>query len=85
MTQLRQSAPFKGLQAFLDQSGATQKLTTAEITDLNTRLAITSSYFQVHGRLRLADRVLLETSLVTPGTTAGQYIVLDRQRVAAVE
>ena len=49
-----------------------------------SKLSVNSSFFEVRGRLRLADRVLEESSLVR--RVAGRQVdVLRRERVASRE
>ena len=75
--QIRQRAPFKTAQAFAEQFPTLPALTP-------TRHAFKSSYFEVRGKLRLADRVLVERSLVHR-LANGEIQVLRRDRVASLE
>ena len=54
------------------------------LTPITAKLAVQSTYFEVRGRLRLADRVLVERSLVQRQPN-GQVSVLRRERVASLE
>jgi general secretion pathway protein K len=76
LLQTRQREAFKDVATFLAQL-AGQQATTA-------KLDVRSSYFEVRGRVRLADRVLTERSLIQrlPG---GQMQVLQRERIASIE
>jgi general secretion pathway protein K len=74
--QVRQRTPFKTLQVFYDQIPTLMPLTA--------KLDVKSSYFEVRGKLRLADRVLVERSLVNR-LTNGEIRVLRRDRVASLE
>lgn len=76
LIQLRQRAPFRDLRSFTDQ--------VASFAPLTAKLDVRSSFFEVRGRLRLADRVLVERSLVQrlPGL---RDKVLDRERIASLD
>lgn len=74
--QLRQRAPFKTLQAFTAQ--------LATPPDPATKLGVQSSFFEVRGRLRLDDRVLVERSLVQRLPTR-KIVVLQRERIAGFD
>ena len=76
LLQTRQRAPFKDLDKLKEQ------LPGLDLTD--ARLAVTSSYFEVRGRIRLGERVLVERSLVHRQPN-GQVDVLRRERVASLE
>jgi general secretion pathway protein K len=80
---LRQRTPFKTVQEFLAQTPNATLASTA-LTGLINRLDVHSNYFEVHGRLRLADHVLLERSLLYR-VAGGQPTVLERERVASIE
>ena len=76
LLQVRQRKPFENVAQF-----------TAEVPSLaplTARLDVKSSFFEVHGRLRLNDRVLEETSLVRRQGSR-QIDVLRRERVASRE
>ena len=79
LVQVRQRTPFKTLQEFQKQAGLAPD---AVLTNIDVK----SSYFEVRGRLRLIDRVLVERSLVQrlagPGPTAK---VWQRERIAGLE
>ena len=76
LVQARQRTPFKSVDAFMAQAGPTA-LATANI-------AVKSSYFEVHARLRLSDRVLVERTLLN---RLGDYssTLVYRERVASLE
>lgn len=76
LIQLRQRAPFRDLPSFAAQ--------VASFAPLTAKLDVRSSFFEVRGRLRLADRVLVERSLVQrlPGL---RDKVLDRERIASLD
>ena len=76
LVQLRQRSPFQTVQTFTAQ--------VAAFAPLTAKLDVRSSYFEVHGRLRLADHVLVENSLVQR-LPNGQVNVLRRERVASLD
>ena len=76
LVQVRQRTPFKDMPAFTAQ--------VAALAPLTAKLGVRSSYFEVRGRLRLVDRVLVERSLVQR-LPSGQVNVLQRERVASLE
>jgi general secretion pathway protein K len=76
LLQLRQRTPFKTLAEFTNQIPGAAAVTT--------KLDVRSNYFEVRGRLRLADRVLVERSLLQR-LPNGQSNVLQRERVASLE
>jgi general secretion pathway protein K len=76
LVQMRQRAPFKDLKSFTDELAA--------FAPINAKLDVRSSYFEVRGRLRLIDRVLVERSLVQR-LPNGQINVLLRERIASLE
>lgn len=76
LLQVRRSAPFKDLTSFAAQIPA--------LTPLPTRLDVRSSYFEVRGKLRMADRVLVERSLVHR-LPSGQIDVLLHERIASLD
>jgi general secretion pathway protein K len=76
LVQLRQRTPFKSVEAFAAE--------VATLAPLTAKLDVRSSYFEVRGRLRLVDRVLVERSLVQR-LPSGQVNVLQRERVASLE
>jgi len=76
IVQSRQRAPLKGI-------GDLTALAPSVPADNLNRLAFSSNYFQVRGRLRLGDVVLEQRSLVKRN---GQtVVVLQRERVSARE
>ena len=76
LLQVRQRAPFKTV-AELHAQAPSLDLT-------NTKLDVRSSFFEVRGRLRLADRILEERSLVQR-IANGQSRILERQRISSRE
>ena len=77
LVQMRQRTPFKDLKSFTDQLASNTPSTGA--------YDVQSSYFEVRGRLRLGDRVLVERSLLRRLPTNGQSEVLWRERVSSLE
>jgi general secretion pathway protein K len=75
LVQLRQRVPFRDLQKFGEQ------VPTLTVTD--GMVDIRSSFFEVRAQLRLADRVLVERSLVQ--RKARQIEVLRRERTARLD
>ncbi|CAM5792182.1 Type II secretion system protein K OS=Rhizobacter sp. Root404 OX=1736528 GN=ASC76_01035 PE=3 SV=1 [Rhizobacter fulvus] len=76
VVQMRQRAPFKTLKSFSDAAG---------LAEIKGRVDVLSSgFFEVRGRLRLIDRVLVERSLVHR-LPNGQISVLLRERIASLE
>ena len=74
LVQLRQRTPFRDLPQVAREVPALVPL------DPN-RISVNSSFFEVRGRLRLADRVLEQTSLIERrGTTV---VVIRRERVSS--
>ena len=76
LVQKRQRTPFASLKSFTDELAA---------SDLPPpKLDVRSNFFEVRGRLRLIDRVLVERSLVQR-IPNGQINVLMRERIASLE
>ena len=76
LIQIRQRTPFRDLSQVAREVPALGALEP-------TRLAVNSSFFEVRGRLRLADRVLEQVSLIERrGLT---MTVLRRQRVSSLD
>lgn len=76
LLQVRQRAPFSGIEKLKEQFPG---------LDLaNARLSFTSSYFEVRGRIRLGERVLVERSLVHR-LPNGQVDVMRRERIASLD
>ena len=75
LVQMRQRTPFKTLSDF---TGQIPTLTVA------SKLAVRSDYFEVRGRLRLVDHVLVERSLLRREVN-GTSTVLLRQRISSLE
>ena len=78
LVQIRQRTPLKTLEEVDAQLG--QALTPAAKAQLTTQ----STFFEVRGRLRLVDRVLVERSIVQRQIN-GKVVVLSRERVASLE
>ena len=78
LLQVRQRTPFKTQDAF------TKLISTAAQTQAQGRITVRSDFFEVRGRLRLADRVLVERSLLQR-LANGQSNVLQRERVSSLE
>ncbi len=76
LVQLRQRTPFKTLADLTNQIPA--------LAPIATKFDVRSSYFEVRGRLRLVDRVLVERSLLQR-LPNGQSVVLQRERIASLE
>ena len=76
IVQTRRSQPFQDLDAFTKQ--------VATLAPLTAKLDVRSNYFEVRARLRLADRVLVERS-VLHRLPNGQCDVVRRDRVASLE
>ncbi|HEY9237419.1 MAG TPA: type II secretion system minor pseudopilin GspK [Burkholderiaceae bacterium] len=74
LVQMRQRTPFKNAAALKEAAGLTKD---------PVQMAFFSSYFEVTGRLRLVDRVLVERSLVR--RNGPQVDVLRRERIASLE
>jgi general secretion pathway protein K len=77
LMQLRQRAPFKTRDDFKKQLPTSSSI-------VGQFDVLRSNYFEVRGRLRLADRVLVEHSLLQR-LPNGQSVVLQRERVASLE
>jgi general secretion pathway protein K len=78
LLQVRQRTPFDDLAKFTAQVPALAAQVAA------AKLSVDSKFFEVRGRLRLADRVLEESSLVQR-VQGRQVDVLRRERVASRE
>ena len=76
LLQVRQRTPFSDLEKFKAQ------VPGLEIAE--ARLAFMSNYFEVRGRIRLGERVLVERSLVQR-LPDGQVNVVHRERIASLE
>ena len=76
LLQIRQRTPFKTVEELRTQAPS------LDLT--NAKLDVRSSYFEVRGRLRLADRTLEERSLVHR-LANGQSEILERQRISSRE
>ncbi len=74
---IRQRTPFETIETF-----KTELPSQPTVTD---NVAVDSDFFEVTGRLRLADRVLTERSLVQRVQADRQVNVLQRERVASLE
>jgi general secretion pathway protein K len=73
---MRQRTPFKDISTFTAQ--------VSGLAPLTNNIDVRSSFFEVRGRLRLVDRVLVERSLVQR-MNSGVVNVLQRERVASLE
>ena len=79
LVQVRQRTPFKTVDAFMTQAGSTASATA-------NALAVKSSYFEVHARLRLSDRVLVEHTLLNRlSNNSYDSKIVYRERVASLE
>ena len=78
LLQVRQRTPFKTQDAF------TKLIPAATQTQAQGRITVRSDFFEVRGRLRLADHVLVERSLLQR-LPNGQSNVLQRERIASLE
>ena len=76
LVQVRQRTPYRDLTSFASQIPA--------LAPLPSKLTVLSSYFEVRGRLRLVDRVLVERTLVHRRPN-GVVNPLHRERVASLE
>jgi len=76
LVQVRQRTPFKDMGAFTTQAGSTIPATA--------KLAVKSNYFEVRARLRLADRVLVERTLLFRQPDYNSKLVY-RERVSSLE
>jgi general secretion pathway protein K len=76
VVQVRQRTEFTSLQQFTTLAG----LTTLPAA----KLSVTSSFFEVQGRLRLDDRVLVERTLLRR-LGGGKFTLLQRERISSVD
>jgi len=76
LLQVRQRTPFKTVEELKAQAPS--------LDTSNAKLDVRSSFFEVRGRLRLADRILEERSLVQR-LSNGQSTILERQRISSRE
>ncbi|MES2993563.1 MAG: type II secretion system minor pseudopilin GspK [Pseudomonadota bacterium] len=74
LIQLRQRAPFRDAKSIADAVG---------LLNIPAEVEFTSRFFEVSGRLRLVDRVLVERSLVR--RSQNQIEVLSRERISSLE
>lgn len=77
LIQIRQRAPFNDI-------GTAFSAEVPSLLPLTAKIDVNSSFFEVTGRLRLADRVLTERSLVQRLPNR-QINLLHRERVASLE
>jgi len=77
LLQIRQRTPFKTIAELKTQAPS------LDLTD--AKLDVRSNFFEVRGRLRLADRILEERSLVQRTTTPPYSTILERQRISSRE
>jgi len=80
LVQIGQRTPFQSAAAFTTQSA----LPAAGAASTPPNIDVRSSFFEVRGRLRLVDRVLVERSLVQRMPN-GQVNVLQRERIAGLD
>ena len=81
LLQVRQRKAFESIEAFIDKA----KTLSQDIAPPDgTVISVKSSYFEVSGRLRTADRVLIEQSLVER-LDADHINVLQTTRTASLE
>lgn len=76
LVQTRQRSPFQ-------QLGDIGKLLPQGVSAVPERVATASSYFEVRGRLRLADRIVEERALVERRNL--DIVALQRERLSAVD
>ena len=75
---IRQRTPFETLESF--------KVELKSPLPVTENIAVDSNFFEVTGRLRLADRVLTERSLVQRIPQPNRQVnVLQRERIASLE
>jgi general secretion pathway protein K len=81
LVQIGQRTPFKDVPAFNAQSASPS---AAAASAPQPNIDVRSNFFEVRGRLRLVDRVLVERSLVQrmPDFTSK---VLQRERIAGLD
>jgi general secretion pathway protein K len=77
LLQVRQRTPFKTIDELKAQAPS--------LDTSNAKLDVRSNYFEVRGRLRLADRILEERSLVQRTTAPPYSTILERQRISSRE
>ena len=77
LLQIRQRTPFKTVAELKTQAPS------LDLTD--AKLDVRSNFFEVRGRLRLADRILEERSLVERTTTPPYSKIHERQRISSRE
>jgi general secretion pathway protein K len=77
LLQVRQRTPFKTIDELKAQAPS--------LDTSNAKLDVRSNYFEVRGRLRLADRILEERSLVQRTTVPPYSTILERQRISSRE
>ncbi|HWI11590.1 MAG TPA: type II secretion system minor pseudopilin GspK [Burkholderiaceae bacterium] len=80
LVQIGQRTPFKDVPAFKAQSASP----SATAASAPPNIGVHSDFFEVRGRLRLMDRVLVERSLVQR-LARGQVNVLQRERIAGLD
>lgn len=78
LLQVRQRTPFASVEAF-------SKLVPTLEAEALAKLDFRSDFFEVSGRLRLSDRVLVEHSLVQRFPQNRKVTVLHRERVSSLE
>jgi general secretion pathway protein K len=80
LVQRRAGAPFAGVPAF-------KALLPQGVGPDDARLSVSSSYFEITGRLRLDDRVLVERSIVQRrgADRGGEIVAIQRERRSSLE
>jgi len=83
LLQVRQRTPFKDWPAFL--SALNKPSDSPGVQGVQVRITFRSDHFEVRGRLRLVDRVLVERTLLRRSPNNVNFEVLERERVASLE
>jgi len=77
LLQIRQRTPFKTVEELKAQAPS--------LDVSNAKVDVRSNFFEVRGRLRLADRILEERSLIRRTATPPYSTILERQRISSRE
>jgi len=77
LLQIRQRTPFKTVEELKAQAPS--------LDVSNAKVDVRSNFFEVRGRLRLADRILEERSLIRRTATPPYCTILERQRISSRE